>query len=147
MSRLKGSTEREWMLAAAGLDRETRSYSVAAAAIGFFAVLAAWDFAGTALSSRREQMVGFLLSGTGRLAAVAATLAAGGFFYWLRSTRRLQYGAVEVLIGLTSTWRGMDRAAEGPLGFTVMLMGSVYLVVRGLDNMFVAYKAGKADAG
>jgi hypothetical protein len=59
----------------------------------------------------------------------------GCILYWMKSTKLSLYAWMEITFALTSCYVAVERSREG-LGlstFTV-LVGAVYLVVRGLDN-------------
>ncbi|MBE7416711.1 MAG: hypothetical protein HS128_03005 [Ideonella sp.] len=74
----------------------------------------------------------------------------GVFAFWIRLRVRMFYGVTEVAAGLVvALWQvqnvepGKPVLEFGPL--LAMLTAGVYLVVRGLDNVYTAWNAEKPD--
>lgn len=96
----------------------------------------------TGLSLLRWLQGGTFRPGTGS-AAVVAILAglAGLTLFWFRLRMRALYGLSEVAAGLSiAAWRGFNQAGAGVPGsaefYVAILTASIYLVVRGLDNVY-----------
>ena len=91
---------------------------------------------------------------TGRFPALVLclplTFVAGLVLFWIRLRLRSVYGFTEVAVGLVvALWQVVTASPERPLldfgpmvGF---LTAGVYVVVRGMDNMHVGWKAEKPD--
>lgn len=81
-------------------------------------------------------------------AGVGITLIAGLALFGMRSWYRISYGATETLVGLYLAWMKWTTTT-GPLGelskdtvfMTGLLTASIYLVVRGMDNMQTGWRA------
>jgi hypothetical protein len=87
--------------------------------------------------------------GASMVAALA--MVAGLALFWLRLRVRLVYGLSEVMVGLAiAAWRGYGETTSGvpstPEFYLAILTASIYLVVRGLDNMHQALQAGSDPA-
>ena len=91
---------------------------------------------------------------TGRFPAlvlcVPLTLSAGLILFGIRLHVRTAYGVTEVAVGLVvALWQILNASPDKPLLEFGTLMGlltaGVYLVVRGLDNIYVGWKAEKPD--
>jgi predicted nucleic acid-binding protein len=69
---------------------------------------------------------------------VIAVPIIGIALYWARERFRLFYGTFECLIGLIMAWSSLlpkfDHS-ELNLGFGIKLLGGLYVIVRGLDNV------------
>jgi hypothetical protein len=71
------------------------------------------------------------------LGGTAAVIAIAGPLYFLRRTKLAVYGLLELAFGLASTAHasktlpGKDRT-----DISIIMVGCVYLIVRGLDNYF-----------
>jgi len=55
--------------------------------------------------------------------------------FMFRQKWRLYYGFLEVLVGLGGAWNAGDFRASWSVAFTLQLFGSIYIVVRGIDNV------------
>jgi hypothetical protein len=82
------------------------------------------------------------LLATGAMATIALGL------FWLRSKALMIYGALEVLFGLFSCWTylGGDKAPDWHNVQPLVLVGAVYLLVRGFSNMKDAGDKPERDA-
>ncbi|WP_421655588.1 hypothetical protein [Leptothermofonsia sp. ETS-13] len=61
-------------------------------------------------------------------------------FYWLRQERRLLYGLIEVCFAVVSIWHAVGLGIVDSSQWLLMI-AAVYVLVRGLDNLFSGYKA------
>jgi hypothetical protein len=85
------------------------------------------------------------------LAGVGATALAGAALFFIRLQYRIVYGLTEVAVGLYLGW-DKAKALTGPLGaasrdeafLMAMLTASIYLIVRGMDNVHVGWRARRA---
>jgi hypothetical protein len=82
----------------------------------------------------------------GAFAVAGFALVAGLMLFWLRLRLRLVYGLSEVIVGLAiAAWRGYGETTSGvpssPEFYFAILTASIYLVVRGLDNMHQALQS------
>ncbi len=75
-----------------------------------------------------------------QLLLVGCFVILGAGFYWLREKRRLLYGLIEVCFAVVSIWHAVGLAIVDPSQWLLML-AAVYVLVRGLDNLFLGYKA------
>jgi O-antigen/teichoic acid export membrane protein len=77
---------------------------------------------------------------------IFVTIVAGLFFYWLRRRCRFWYGAYEIVVALAviyltfvPAYTVMVLADMSPsrllLSKGVGILGGIYLIVRGMDNM------------
>ena len=91
---------------------------------------------------------------TGRFPAlvlcVPLTLSAGLILFAIRLHVRTVYGVTEVTVGLVvALWQVLNASPDKPLlefGTLIgLLTAGVYLVVRGLDNVYVGWKAEEPD--
>ena len=86
-------------------------------------------------------------------AGVAITLVAGLSLFGMRTWYRITYGLTEIMVGVYLAWVKWTTTT-GPLGelskdsvfVTGLLTASIYLVVRGLDNVQTGWKARRASA-
>jgi rRNA-processing protein FCF1 len=73
---------------------------------------------------------------------------AGVSFYSLRSHKPLSYGVAEIAVGLFTSGRllipGSPVSTYGPVQF-LQIVGGIYIVVRGLDNISKGLKGRKAE--
>ena len=99
------------------------------------------------LASRSEDQVvkGSLTAG--------ACLALGLAFYMFRQSQRIAYGLLEAGVGMYLAWaKAVDApgplvdSAGQPTFVAAVLTASVYLIVRGVDNVMVGWSARKAHA-
>jgi hypothetical protein len=67
--------------------------------------------------------------------AVAVVLGFGGGLFLLRQHMRMFYAIAELSGAAAVAWSALGGRYESGLVFAVTLMGAVYLVVRGIDNM------------
>jgi hypothetical protein len=82
------------------------------------------------------------------LAGLGATAVAGAALFFIRLRFRIIYGLSEVAVGLYLGW-DKAKALTGPLGaasrdeafLMAMLTASIYLIVRGMDNIHVGRRA------
>jgi hypothetical protein len=85
--------------------------------------------------------------GRSAAAAMAATVVAGGLFFLFRLRYRFTYGITEAIVGVAVAGHRVASdpallAAENAELYLAILTAGVYLVVRGLDNVHQAWKAG-----
>jgi hypothetical protein len=84
---------------------------------------------------------------------VALTVCAGLFFYWLRGQFRFIYGLCEIVVALVVIYltfyphtynlvTRMPTFSEMILSKSIGVLGGIYIMVRGLDNMEKALPAG-----
>ena len=80
-----------------------------------------------------------LTASLGKLIISVLALSLAGLLFWLRETRRMFYGAIEVCFGVVSIWVALDVATLDYAKW-VAVITAVYLVVRGLDNLVSGYR-------
>lgn len=88
----------------------------------------------------------FASAQAGALLVAAIAGAAGVALFVMRLRLRLLYGFSEVGVGLAvAAWRGYSESAAGvpssPEFYVAILTASIYLIVRGLDNVHQALQA------
>jgi hypothetical protein len=71
-------------------------------------------------------------------------VALGALFYWIMGQFRRLYGAAEAVVGVAGCWASLGKT-DLPLAATVGAVGSVYLIVRCLDNFFEGHKAARRE--
>jgi hypothetical protein len=70
-----------------------------------------------------------------RVAIVGVVVGFGFSFFWLRSHHPKWYGILEVAAAVAGANFSLDKSDKDPPAIVVIgLLGSVYIVVRGLDN-------------
>jgi hypothetical protein len=75
-------------------------------------------------------------SGTAtKVLVTVGIIAVGCGLYWLRCTRRVMYALLELGFGMATAWTAVGIAWNGGLAAYGAVGGSVYLIVRGLDNL------------
>jgi hypothetical protein len=83
-----------------------------------------------------------MLSGwPGRLLLTAAALTAAFVLFCIRETNRLRYASMELAFALVSLWYSVSALTKDPRQWTVVI-ASMYLIVRGLDNLMEGHKRG-----
>jgi Na+/proline symporter len=75
----------------------------------------------------------------GRAIITGALLVVASGMFWLRQNRRLLYGSIELCFGGMSIWQAVDQAHIDH-GRWAVVIGAVYLVVRGCDNFVTGFK-------
>lgn len=61
-------------------------------------------------------------------------------FYWLRFRHRLIYAWTEISFAITGMWLGLESTSMSRAASLSLAMGSVYLLVRGFDNVAAGRK-------
>lgn len=71
-----------------------------------------------------------------------SALAMGGAFYWLREKRRFIYATLELGAAAGTTYYACSKLSttHDRTAWTIALIGSVYIAVRGYDNLFKWYR-------
>jgi len=67
-----------------------------------------------------------------------------GLFHFKKKTRKW-YGILEVMLGLVAGWLAISKVATAGLAEGITLVGAVYFVVRGIDNIYTSIDELKAD--
>lgn len=80
-----------------------------------------------------------------RIMAVGALLLAGVGFFALKRRARLLYGWIEVVFAATGMWLGLDAAPASPAAALALVMGALYVLVRGIENVAEGRKAAEAE--
>lgn len=75
-----------------------------------------------------------------KLLGMSGLFSVGLAFYWLRSRHRLFYAWTEITFAITGMWLGLESASTSRGASLSLAMGSVYLLVRGFDNVAVGRK-------
>ncbi len=76
------------------------------------------------------------LSGAARVAAAIILALVGGLLFLWRQTFRRSYGVSELGVGLFGCWATLTRNDPDRLALALGIAGSVYIIVRGLDNIW-----------
>ena len=102
-------------------------------AITFFSVFA-WPWF---LREYWQKLIAFTASPGNRAAVIAGLVVAGFLLYLARTFMRPFYGAVEIVIGITSCWVGLSNSSANThtLSATLSVIGGVYIIIRGFDNL------------
>jgi hypothetical protein len=75
----------------------------------------------------------------GRILLAIIAIVAACVLYYIREANRLYYALMEVTFALVSTWYSVSTLTREPAQWPVVV-GSMYLIVRGLDNLKEGYK-------
>jgi hypothetical protein len=70
----------------------------------------------------------------------------GSLLYLLRERKRIWYGAIEVSFSLAYGWYAINKVASVGYVETISVIASIYLVVRGIDNVMEGRKKQLAEA-
>jgi hypothetical protein len=70
-----------------------------------------------------------------RAAIVLGMCGVGGLLYLARRYFRLYYGMFECCVGAATLWAAVSRPDVDRFALALGLMGGIYVIVRGLDNM------------
>lgn len=76
----------------------------------------------------------------GRIAASVFFFLFACGLYLLRTYMRSLYGMSEVVVGGAAIWVGVGHASSEALTSVIVIAGAIYIVVRGIDNMFEGMK-------
>lgn len=88
------------------------------------------------------EVVSPVLSSNGlAFAQIVAVFVGGLMLFKLRSWYRITYGLVEIAFALVYGWVKLAHINSSDYGDSVSVVAAVYLVVRGLDNVMVGWKA------
>ncbi|SIO34396.1 hypothetical protein SAMN05444166_3946 [Singulisphaera sp. GP187] len=79
-------------------------------------------------------VLGILSAWWGRLLLTVAALFAACVLFYIREVYRFRYALMELMFGLVSTWYSISALTTEPKQWPVVI-GAMYLVVRGLDNL------------
>jgi hypothetical protein len=77
---------------------------------------------------------------------VVAVVICGSLLYWLRQRERGLYASLEILFGILAGVYAIHQILHAPdtdaLGKAVFAtVGGIYIIVRGLDNLFSTHRA------
>jgi hypothetical protein len=80
-----------------------------------------------------------------KFAALLLVTAFSAAMYFLRQTQRGAYGMIECGFALNVTWYVFSQPVTSPSATAATLLGAVYVLVRGMDNVREGLKAAKAE--
>lgn len=127
--------------------QQVRKIAAIVASVGVIGGIIYYGLFVAVVDSLRWLLGGKFEPGTGGALLVASAAAAvGAALFWVRLKLRLVYGVSEVIAGLSiAAWRGFSEASAGvpssPEFYFAILTASIYLVVRGADNVHQALQA------
>jgi hypothetical protein len=84
-------------------------------------------------------VLGMLSGWPGRLLLTTAALIAACVLFYIREANRLRYALMELAFALVSMWYSVSTLTKEPRQWPVII-GVMYLIVRGLDNLKEGYK-------
>jgi hypothetical protein len=70
-----------------------------------------------------------------RLVLLGFVITIAWLLFYVRQLARTLYGIGEFCIGVTICWVFLSRAPNDTAGVTLGLIGGVYIIIRGLDNI------------
>jgi len=77
----------------------------------------------------------WILSNISSWGTWVAVIVAGFLLYILRGRQRFLYGLLEIVIGILGVRDILFRDAPIDRGYVIGLLGSLYIIVRGQDNL------------
>lgn len=72
--------------------------------------------------------------------ATLVFLVIGGAGYLMRTSSRYHYGAIELAASIVAVWCALHEPKTNAVPESLTIMGAVYFMIRGIDNLVVGFK-------